>query len=188
MNFTLRSIENCYSEYKLTIIGFKEFVDSKFNGVIEFRYHKIPLILVSYIDRRTNDIINLGVDSVYVTNVNELKVCGRTINGSEHEVSYGELDMCDVLFIIKDILNHIGNNGTKAKEELFNALVNDTDYNDCANNQSHFSEMLKEWLSGVRLSDYILDKKYMDISWIVADGTIYDNDSLWDDWKSFNEQ
>lgn len=187
MRFTLRAIENCYSEYKLTITGFKAFVDSKFHGVIEFRDHKIPLVSVSYIDRRTNDVINIDVDSVYVTNNNELKICG-TVNGREHEVVYKELDMYDVLWIIKDILNHIENNDTKAKNELFNAFVNDTDYNDCVNNQSHFSEMLKEWLSGVRLSNYILDKKYKDISWIVADDTIYDNDSLWDDWKNFNEQ
>ena len=76
---------------------------------------------------------------------------------------------------------------TKVKQQLFSIFENDSDYQQCTKAQQNFPKLLKNWLSSVDLSSYIMDKKYLDAAWIQIDSEIYDNDSLWEDWKDFVE-
>lgn len=74
---------------------------------------------------------------------------------------------------------------TKVKQQLLSIFENDSDYQQCLKAQQNFPKLLKDWLSSVDLSSYIMDKHYLDAAWIQIDSEIYDNDSLWEDWKDF---
>lgn len=74
---------------------------------------------------------------------------------------------------------------TDVKQQLLSILQNDFEYQRHTNAQQNFPELLKCWLSEVDLSNFKIDKKYLDVSWVQIDSELYDNDSLWDDWLDF---
>lgn len=53
-------------------------------------------------------------------------------------------------------------------------------------NLNGFSKFVKAWLESLSdiMDGYLLDKKYLDVSWFMTNGNIIDMDSLYIDFKS----